>query len=46
MLNAQALASLSAEMKQQLDTLASLSPEALQADRRDKYVAMGAASLS
>ena len=42
----QALASLSAEMKQQLDTLASLSPEALQADRRDKYVAMGAASLS
>ena len=42
----QALDSLSAELNQQLAALDGLSPDALQADRRDKYIAMGEASLS
>lgn len=42
----QALNSLSAELKQQLEALDGLTPDALQADRRDKYIAMGEASLS
>ncbi|EHI48216.1 acetyl-CoA carboxylase, carboxyl transferase, alpha subunit [SAR116 cluster alpha proteobacterium HIMB100] len=42
----QALDSLSAEVNQQLSSLDGLSPEALQADRRDKYIVMGEASLS
>ena len=42
----QALDSLSAELNQQLALLDGLSPDALQADRRDKYIAMGEASLS
>ncbi len=42
----QALDSLSAELKQQLEALDGLTPDALQADRRDKYIAMGEASLS
>ena len=42
----QALNSLSAELKQQLEALDGLPPDALQADRRDKYIAMGEASLS
>ena len=42
----QALDSLSAELKQQLEALDDLTPDALQADRRDKYIAMGEASLS
>ena len=42
----QALDSLSAELNQQLAALDDLSPDALQADRRDKYIALGEASLS
>ena len=42
----QALDSLSVELNQQLAALDGLSPEALQADRRDKYIAMGEASLA
>lgn len=42
----QALDSLSAELKQQLEALDDLTPDALQTDRRDKYIAMGEASLS
>ena len=42
----QALHSLSAELNQQLAALDDLSPDALQADRRDKYIAMGEAYLS
>lgn len=42
----QALNSLSAELKQQLEALDGVTPDALQADRRDKYIAMGEASLS
>ena len=42
----QALDSLSAELNQQLAALDGLSPDSLQADRRDKYIAMGEASLS
>ena len=42
----QALDSLSAELNQQLVALDGLSPDALQADRRDKYIEMGEASLS
>ena len=42
----QALNSLSVELNQQLAALDGLSPEALQADRRDKYIAMGEASLA
>ena len=42
----QALDSLSVELNQQLAALDGLSPEALQADRRDKYIAMGDASLA
>ena len=42
----QALDSLSAELNQQLAALDGLSPDALQADRRDKYIVMGEACLS
>ena len=42
----QALDSLSAELNQQLAALDGLSPDALQADRRDKYIAISEASLS
>ena len=42
----QALDSLSAELNQQLAALDGLSPDALQADRREKYIAMGEAALS
>lgn len=42
----QALDNLSAEINRQLEALTSLSPDALQADRRAKYIAMGDASLS